>query len=647
MREKTVFLLSLFTILILLSSTVSAFSFSDLIDSILSLFGLGKEEKQTTTTLKPKVVCNPPYIKIGNKCCLDKNSNKICDKDEKTTTTRPPATTTPAAATYGKCENGRCVVKEGKGKSECSTDKDCVHNECVNGYCKEVVGPGQDKCSRDKDCRHNECVNKKCIEQMSPGTSTCQIDSQCVEQVYHKGCLDGICKDLKGEGQDECSTNSHCRHKECVHTPGMPSKCETVMSPGDDTCTDDFSCFEAMVGHCQSGQCRFDIDTGPECTKSSECYHNICKNDQCITSLTPGTDECDTDLDCVEWEYHYECQDGACVKVDGAGSNECEAMDAQCKHMECQGDQCVEVLTPGDSTCNENADCGGAPTTTVKASTTTLKMTTTTQKGGGIQCGGDLYNEKDCKKECDTSCETCVQYEDWPCYYCRKDCSKLGKGWGDMTKCSSCDLQHEDCVEHATCDGCYHCVVECPEDTDGVDYYRFPGCDAKCESSLCRQVKLAQPQSKYKECYRCYDPVCGDGIVSWPDEECETDADCPKYHKCHPLDCLCDTDCNAFCAAQPHTGDGRPFTLAATGKTNVQCSDKNDPTSVLATAINALKEQCYAVCGRAYFLDGMSDSCCCIKTDKQKCLNCPCTFGVNCPPDCNTPMNTCKANIPM
>jgi len=31
---------------------------------------------------KDKVTCNSPYIKVGTSCCLDQNSNKICDSDE-------------------------------------------------------------------------------------------------------------------------------------------------------------------------------------------------------------------------------------------------------------------------------------------------------------------------------------------------------------------------------------------------------------------------------------------------------------------------------------------------------------------------------------------------------------------------------------
>lgn len=42
-----------------------------------------KDEEKT----KEEVTCDKPYIKVGNNCCLDKNDNKICDSDEKEITT--------------------------------------------------------------------------------------------------------------------------------------------------------------------------------------------------------------------------------------------------------------------------------------------------------------------------------------------------------------------------------------------------------------------------------------------------------------------------------------------------------------------------------------------------------------------------------
>ena len=45
------------------------------------------------------LVCNKPYILVGNNCCLDKDSNNICDNDELPTTTLSPSTTTLQATT--------------------------------------------------------------------------------------------------------------------------------------------------------------------------------------------------------------------------------------------------------------------------------------------------------------------------------------------------------------------------------------------------------------------------------------------------------------------------------------------------------------------------------------------------------------------
>lgn len=35
-----------------------------------------------TQTSDNTITCDPPYIKVGDSCCLDQNENNICDKDE-------------------------------------------------------------------------------------------------------------------------------------------------------------------------------------------------------------------------------------------------------------------------------------------------------------------------------------------------------------------------------------------------------------------------------------------------------------------------------------------------------------------------------------------------------------------------------------
>ena len=48
-----------------------------------------KQEQQ-----KEEITCNKSYIKVGNECCLDKNDNDLCDKDEQTTKTEDTTTET-------------------------------------------------------------------------------------------------------------------------------------------------------------------------------------------------------------------------------------------------------------------------------------------------------------------------------------------------------------------------------------------------------------------------------------------------------------------------------------------------------------------------------------------------------------------------
>ena len=65
------------------------------------------------------VTCNSPYIKIGNSCCLDRDSNTICDNDQ----------------TASELIDN-CIKEHVAGK--CSTDSECVGmSETYCGYLLE------------------------------------------------------------------------------------------------------------------------------------------------------------------------------------------------------------------------------------------------------------------------------------------------------------------------------------------------------------------------------------------------------------------------------------------------------------------------------------------------------------------------------
>ncbi|MFH0863433.1 MAG: hypothetical protein V1875_10470 [Candidatus Altiarchaeota archaeon] len=58
---------------------------------ILLLCGCIGGKKQAGS--EDAIVCPPPYLRVGNECCLDRDGNDVCDRDE-TTTTEPAPTTT-------------------------------------------------------------------------------------------------------------------------------------------------------------------------------------------------------------------------------------------------------------------------------------------------------------------------------------------------------------------------------------------------------------------------------------------------------------------------------------------------------------------------------------------------------------------------
>ena len=73
-----------------------------------------------------KPTCNEPYILVGTDCCLDKNDNKICDKDEGDL----PSTTGYTTKEKENCPFECCTSSEYKIK-ECAQDFECKSTKCV------------------------------------------------------------------------------------------------------------------------------------------------------------------------------------------------------------------------------------------------------------------------------------------------------------------------------------------------------------------------------------------------------------------------------------------------------------------------------------------------------------------------------------
>jgi len=107
--------------------------------------------------------CPKPYINVGGECCLDKDDNGICDKDEEP-----------------ECGDRKC--DSGETQDTCCTDcgchsgKKCENNECItvnvtpsteqpeicgDGNCG--TGESKDTCCIDCGCPSGKvCTNNKC-----------------------------------------------------------------------------------------------------------------------------------------------------------------------------------------------------------------------------------------------------------------------------------------------------------------------------------------------------------------------------------------------------------------------------------------------------------------------------------------------------
>jgi len=89
------------------------------------------------------------------------------------------------------------------------------HKECVNGVCTEVIGFGQDTCQLNQDCN---CVpqNKICNDGKIIATHICVFGqllptgNVCKEDQIAKSCTKGKCVGTGMAGFDQCNTNADC-----------------------------------------------------------------------------------------------------------------------------------------------------------------------------------------------------------------------------------------------------------------------------------------------------------------------------------------------------------------------------------------------------------------------------------------------------
>lgn len=77
-------------------------------------------DKDLQRISKELIVCNKPYIRFASECCLDKNDNSICDKDEGEKITKetpsgitPPIKETPTSSEQTQEFQDKCTLQSG------------------------------------------------------------------------------------------------------------------------------------------------------------------------------------------------------------------------------------------------------------------------------------------------------------------------------------------------------------------------------------------------------------------------------------------------------------------------------------------------------------------------------------------------------
>jgi hypothetical protein len=162
-----------------------------IIGFIKSLFGLssgeGESSEATTTTL----LCTRPYIQVGTDCCLDANSNNICDSDEEEETTTTPAPTTIQTTTTVMATTTTTIQTTTTTtiKIECHQNSDCGQSReeriCYKGdvYLQRVT----------PKCQNPGKADAKCIESRRFVGQTFASEAKPVETCSPKTCQNGEC----------------------------------------------------------------------------------------------------------------------------------------------------------------------------------------------------------------------------------------------------------------------------------------------------------------------------------------------------------------------------------------------------------------------------------------------------------------------
>jgi hypothetical protein len=273
---------------------VSMFMFScDYID--LSQF--------TTEDLDKIIVCDGDYIRYETGCCLDQNSDKVCDDDDEIVAGRVIEDDVGLLVPGSTCEDvdgndgykkSQLIYTTPGGAVTVKTDE-CVGNDKV----LEFVCNGDEYHTYYKQCSFG-CKDGACIKE----------DNICGSDIcsnYDCGTVTDECDDSIDCGS--CSSGYNCEDNVCVEEE-IADICDPIECGSNDCGIIDNECDSTInCGSCSSGyNCENSLCVEEEVA-------DICDPIECTSNQCEIIDnECDSTINCGSCSSGYNCENNVCVE---------------------------------------------------------------------------------------------------------------------------------------------------------------------------------------------------------------------------------------------------------------------------------------------------------------------------------------------